>query len=229
MSFAIPIDVAQRVEEQILRMGQVRHARLGVAVQGVNQNLAKAFKLDKPAGALIGDVEKGSAADRAGLHSGDVVMAVNGQAIDLSGDLPAIVGLSMPGDVLAIDVWRQGARHTLQARLDDAKQPPTRKANAGEGNNTPNSNPSGPLGPALRLLNPEEKRQSGLTNGLLIEGVSGAAAHAGVQPSDLLLAINGEPVRGLAQAGAAARGTGPSAAILVQRGMLKLYVPLRLG
>ena len=76
LSFAIPIDVAQRIEQQILSTGQVRHARLGVAVQEVNQTLAEAFKLDKPAGALVDDVEKGSAAERAGLESGDVVLAV---------------------------------------------------------------------------------------------------------------------------------------------------------
>ena len=232
LSFAIPIDVAQRVQEQILRTGQVRHARLGVSVQDVNQTLAEAFKLDKPAGALIGDVAKGSAADRAGMQSGDVVLAVNGQAIDLSGDLPAIVGLAMPGELLTIDIWRQGARRTLQARLDDAKPKATRQAGAGEPGAPDASGSaasSGRLGLALRPLNADEKRESGLVAGLLVEGVSGAAARAGVQAGDLLLAIDGQAVSSLAQAGAAARSAGHSAAILVQRGAAKLYVPLRLS
>ena len=89
--------------------------------------------------------------------------------------------------------------------------------------------PSGRLGLALRPLSPDEKRESGLTMGLVIEGVSGPAAHAGVQPGDLLLAIDGHPVSSLAQAGAAANGTAKSVAILVQRGSAKIYVPLRLS
>ncbi len=221
LSFAIPIDVAQRGEQQILSTGQVRHAKLGVSVQEVNQTLAEAFKLDKPEGALIGDVEKGSAAERAGLLSGDVVLAVNGHAIGLSGDLPAIVGLAQPGDQIDIDVWRLGAHRTVQARLDDAKSNVVRHADA--------STPKGRLGLALRPLNPDEKRESGLTAGLVVEGVTGPAERAGVQPGDLLLAIDGRPVTSLAQVSVAANGTGKSVAILVQRGAMKLYVPLRLS
>ncbi|HSW05091.1 PDZ domain-containing protein [Aquabacterium sp.] len=185
--------------------------------------MAEAFKLDKPAGALIGDVEKGSAAERAGLQSGDVVLAVNGHAIDLSGDLPAIVGLAQPGDQIEIDVWRQGAHRMVRARLDDAKTNGVRHANAGV------TTPRGRLGLALRPLNPDEKRESGLTAGLVIEGVSGPAARAGVQPGDLLLAIDGQPVTSLAQGGVAANWTGTSVAILVQRGDMKIYVPMRLS
>ena len=223
LSFAIPIDVAQRIEQQILSTGQVRHAKLGVAVQEVNQTLAEAFKLDRPAGALIGNVEKGSAAERAGLQSGDVVLAVNGHAIDLAGDLPAIVGLAQPGDQIDIDVWRQGAHRMVQARLDDAKSNVVRHADADA------TTPKGRLGLALRPLNPDEKRESGLTTGLVIEGVTGPAARAGVQPGDLLLAIDGQPVTSLAQVGVAANWTGKSVAILVQRGGMKIYVPLRLS
>lgn len=186
-------------------------------------------KLTEPAGALIGDVAKGSAADRAGMQSGDVVLAVNGHAIDLSGDLPAIVGLAMPGELLTIDIWRQGARRTLQARLDDAKPKTPRQAGAGEPGAPDKPAPSGRLGLALRPLNADEKRESGLAVGLRVEGVSGAAARAGVQAGDLLLAIDGQAVSSLAQAAVAARSAGQSAAILVQRGAAKLYVPLRLG
>ena len=123
LSFAIPIEVAQRVEQQIIRSGKVRHARLGVGIQEVDQSLAEAFKLDKPAGALIESVDPGGAADRAGIEIGDVVLAVNGQAIDVSGDLPSLVGLAQPGDALAIDLWRHGARTTVHARLDSVKAP----------------------------------------------------------------------------------------------------------
>ena len=222
LSFATPIDVAQRIEQQILSTGQVRHAKLGVSVQEVNQTLAESFKLDKPTGALVSDVEKGSAAERAGIESGDVVLAVNGRAVDQSGDLPAMVGLAQPGDPVDIDVWRQGARHTLHARLDDAKPRAAKTAEAG----APNA--EGRLGLAMRPLQPEEKRQSGIASGLLIERVSGAAERAGVRAGDVLLAIDGRPVTSLAEASTAVARSDKSMALLVQRGELKIYVPVRL-
>ena len=228
LSFAIPIDVAQRIQQQILSTGQVRHARLGVSVQDVNQTLAEAFQLEKPTGALVSDVETGSAAARAGLQSGDVVLAVNGRTIDLSGDLPALVGLAQPGDPIQLDVWRHGERRSLQARLDDAKVK-TARADDEPASGMAAKAPRGRMGLALRPLSAEEKRLSGLEAGLVVEGVSGPAARAGVQPGDLLLAIDGQPTHNLAQAGAAATGSGKSVAILLQRGGEKIYVPLRLS
>ena len=223
LAFAIPIDVAQRVEQQILTTGKVRHAKLGVGVQEVNQTLAEAFRLDKPAGALIDEVEKDSAAQRAGLLSGDVVLALNGQAIEMSGDLPALIGRALPGDEVDIDVWRLGTRRSVHARLDDAKVAQPRQADAVD------ANPKGRLGLALRPLQPDEKRDSGMTAGLVIQGVSGAAARAGLQPGDLLLAIDGREVSSVAQAAAAAGRADKAIALLVQREGRKIYVPLRLG
>jgi serine protease Do len=229
LSFAIPIDLAQRIEQQILNTGQVRHARLGISVQEVNQTLAEAFRLDKPAGALIDDVEKGSAADRAGLHSGDVVLALNGHAVGLSSDLPAIVGLAEPGEQMNIDVWRRGGHVLVQARLDDAKVKASRVAGSADAAAKSATQPAARLGLALRPLSPDEQRTSGLTGGMVIESVSGPAVGAGVQPGDLLLAIDGLPVTSLEQLAVAANWTGKSVAILVQRAGMKLYVPLRLS
>jgi serine protease Do len=223
LSFAIPINVARQVEQQILSTGQVRHAKLGVRVQDVDQTLAESFKLDKPAGALVSDVEKGSAAETAGLQSGDVALAVNGHVVDLSGDLPAVVGLAQPGDPIALDIWRQGARRTLHARLDDATARTIPKADARA------PDPKGRLGLALRPLQSDEMRESGLAAGLLIEGVSGAAARPGVQAGDLRLAIDGQPVTTVDQASVVAGRSAKSVALLVQRGGMKMYVPLRLG
>ena len=219
----IPIEVAQRVEQQIIKSGKVRHARLGVGIQEVDQTLAEAFKLDKPAGALIESVDKGGAADRAGIEIGDVVLAVNGQAIDVSGDLPSLVGLAQPGDALAIDLWRHGARMTVHARLDSVKVPAP--------HTEPVASPAagGRFGMALRPLQPEELRAAGVAGGLLIEAVSGPAARAGIKPGDLLIAIGNEKVSSLAQASAAAGRSDKTAAVLVQRGGMTLYVPLRLG
>lgn len=222
LSFAIPIDVAQRIEQQILNSGQVRHAKIGVTVQEVDQTLAESFKLDKPAGALIVDVATGSAAERAGLESGDVVLAFNGRPIDLTGDLSANVSLAQPGDQIELDVWHQGARRTLHARLEDVKAHAVQTIDASV------PNPTKRFGLTLRPQKPDEKRESGITSGLLIESVSGAAERAGVQPGDVLLAINGKPVTGVAEAGVAATRSIKSVALLVQRGGTKIYIPLRL-
>jgi serine protease Do len=223
LSFAIPIDVAQRIEEQILRFGQVRHAKLGVVAQEVDQTLAESFKLDKPAGALINDVRPGSAAERAGLESGDVVLAVNGRVVDLAGDLSAMVGLAQPGDKIDLDVWHLGARRTLHVHLDDAKTNTVQAVDVIE------PNPIGRFGLALRPQKPEEKRESGTSAGLLVDSVSGAAERAGIQPGDLLLAIDGQPVTTVARASVAATQARKSVALLIQRGGIKMYVPLRLG
>jgi serine protease Do len=224
VSFAIPIGVAQRIEQQILSTGKVRHAKLGVSVQEVDQTLAESFKLDKPAGALVSDVEKDSAAERAGIKSGDVILAVNGKLVDLAGDLSANVSLAQPGDQIELDIWRQGARRTLHAKLGDAKvhpvKPPVLAAAL--------PNPVSRLGLVLSLQKSENKPENDKASGLLIEGVSGAAERAGVQPGDLLLAIDGKPVATITQAGAAAVQSGKSVALLLQRDGMKIYVPLRL-
>jgi serine protease Do len=106
VSFAIPIDVTARIKNQIVATGKAEHARLGVAVQEVNQAFADAFKLDKPEGALVSMVEKGSPADKAGLQSGDVIRQVDGQPVVSSGDLPAVIGRAAPGDTITLEVWR---------------------------------------------------------------------------------------------------------------------------
>ena len=101
LSFSIPIDVAYKIKDQILEHGKVQHARLGVTVQEVNQDLANSFKLETPTGALVASVEKGSAAERAGLQPGDVVRQINGKTIVSSGDLASMITLASPGDKLA--------------------------------------------------------------------------------------------------------------------------------
>ena len=107
LSFSIPIDVAYKIKDQILEHGKVQHARLGVTVQEVNQDLANSFKLETPTGALVASVER--AAERAGLQPGDVVRQINGKTIVSSGDLASMITLASPGDKLKLDVWRNGS------------------------------------------------------------------------------------------------------------------------
>jgi serine protease Do len=121
VSFAIPIDLAARIKDQIVATGKVEHARLGVAVQEVNQSLADSFKLDKPEGALVASVEKGSPADKAGLQAGDVIRASTASPSSPPGDLPAALGLARPATG-ALEVWRQGKKVQITANWQRADE-----------------------------------------------------------------------------------------------------------
>ncbi|MDW5443643.1 DegQ family serine endoprotease [Polaromonas sp. SM01] len=223
VSFAIPIDIANKIKTQIVTTGKVEHARLGVAVQEVNQAFADSFKLDKPEGALVSTVEKGSPADKAGLQSGDVIRKVNGQPIVSSGDLPAVIGLAAPGDNVTLEIWRQGAAKELSARLANANDKTSEVASKKEAQG------QGRLGLALRPLQAEEKQEAGLDNGLVVQQASGPAALAGVMPGDVLISINGLPVKNVDQVRAAVAKAEKSVALLIQRGNDKIFVPVNLG
>jgi serine protease Do len=223
VSFAIPIDLATSIRNQIVATGKVQHARLGVAVQEVNQALADSFNLDRPEGALVSSVEKGSPADKAGLQPGDVIRGVDGQPIVASGDLPAIISMTTPGSSVKLDVWRKGDRVQLTAKLANAADK-VAKADTG-----PEAAEGGKLGLALRPLERGEQRQAGVSGGLLVEDASGAAARAGVEPGDVLLAVNGAPVASIDQVRAVMAKAGKSVALLIQRGGDKIFVPVRIG
>ncbi|KAF1043241.1 DegQ family serine endoprotease [Xylophilus sp.] len=223
VSFAIPIDLATRIKDQIVAHGKVEHARLGVAIQEVNQALADSFGLDKPAGALVSSVEKGGPAEKAGLQPGDVIRKADGQAIISSGDLPALVGRANPGDTIALEVWRKGAAKEITAKLGGASAKAEKTADAG------GAAQQGRLGLALRPLQPGERQQAGVEGGLLIEQAAGPAATAGVEAGDVLLSVNGTPVASVEQVRAVVARSGKSVALLIQRDGDKIFVPVRLG
>ncbi|NMM76635.1 DegQ family serine endoprotease [Acidovorax sp. SRB_24] len=223
VSFAIPIEVASRVKDQILATGQASHAQLGVSVQEVNQAFADSFKLDKPEGALVASVEPGSPAAKAGLEPGDVIRRLDGKPIVASGDLPALIGQALPGQKVQLDIWRQGQGKQLTATLGDAGD------KGAKAERTAQAADQGKLGLALRPLATEEKREAGVDSGLLIEDASGPAANAGVQGGDVLLAINGTPARSVDQVRAAVAKAGKTVALLVLRDGNKIFVPVRIG
>ena len=227
LSFAIPIDVATRVKEQIMTTGKVAHARLGVTVQEVNQSFADSFKLASPEGALVSNVEAASPADKAGLKTGDVIRKVNGQTIIASSDLPALIGAAAPGDQVKLELWRDGKPLALTATLVNAL---TKAGQLTEtsGNSVANS-AKFKLGLVLRPLQPLEKRDSGIVIGMLVEEVEGAAAIAGVQPGDVLLSINGKAVNTIGEVREVVSKSDKSVALLIQRGDDKIFIPVRLG
>ncbi|MDR3065227.1 MULTISPECIES: Do family serine endopeptidase [Comamonas] len=223
VSFAIPIELATRVQQQIQATGKAQHAKLGVSVQEVNQAFADSFKLDKPEGALVASVEKNGPAATAGLEPGDVVRKVDGKPIVGSGDLPAFIGQALPGQKVTLEVWRKGESKTLSATLGDASDKSVKVASS------PSDGDKGKLGLALRPLQPEEKRQIGVDSGLLVAQASGPAAAAGISRGDVLLSINGAPAGNIDEVRAAVARADKTVAVLIWRDGNKIFVPVRLG
>ena len=222
VSFSIPIELAMHIEQQIVAHGSVQHALLGVTIQQVNQAFADSFKLPKPEGALVAQVTPGSAAAKAGLKPGDVILSANGQTIVDSGDLPASIALAKPGDKLQMNIWRDGRNDEITATLQGTKASGDEVAQTGQAE-------GGKLGLALRPLQPQEERDAHVKGGLLVEQSAGAAAVAGVQPGDVVMAINGQPVTSVEAVRNVLKKSGQSVALLIQRDGQQLFVPVRVG
>ena len=222
LSFAIPIDVAVSVQEQIVKYGRVQRGRLGVSIQEVNQSLAESFGLSKPAGALVSSVENDSPAAKAGLEPGDVIMSLNGKEIQSSNELPPLVAAIRPGDNAKMQIWRKGSMREITVKVGGVKE---EKAASAESKETAQNK----LGLALRALTPEERRQLDGKGGLLVENVSGAAARAGIRPGDVVLSVNGETVTTVEQLRAQVAKASKRVALLIQRRDAKLFVPIDLG
>jgi serine protease Do len=213
------------VKEQIIQFGRVQRGKLGVTIQGMDRDLAQSFGLSEPAGALVANVEPGSAADKAGLKAGDVVLAVDGVKATDSGDLPRLIGEKRPGSPVKLEVWRDGKSRTVTATLDEMSAETTAEAPAGErGEDT-----GGKLGLAGRALTGEEATQLGVRGGLVVERVAGPAAQAGLQAGDVVLALNNQPITDVGQFRKLLEQAGNRFALLVQRGSSRLFVPVRIG
>lgn len=221
IAFAIPIDYAEQVESQIVRTGKVEHGLLGVEVQNVDQSLADSFRLKNPGGALVAKVEPNSAAARAGLHVGDVILKYDGDTVADAASLSMHVNTTAPGSKATLEVWRDGKPITLTATVGSATP-------LSADNGSTAAPVQSHLGLSVRPLTPDERDQSGLTHGLVVEAVHGPAAEAGIQPGDVVLAVNGKPVQSASQLQQLA-GRDDHLALLIQRGEQRLFVPLDLG
>jgi len=220
LAFSIPLDVALHVKDEIVAHGHVDHARLGVTLQDLSAPLAASFGLKAPDGALVASVMPGSAAAKAGLKAGDVITAVDGQPVQVAGDVSSRVGLAKPGERVSLVLWRDKARTEVPVTLGRAEPESKEAAAKTEG---------GELGLAVRPLERDELRRAGLDHGLLIEQVSGRAQLAGVEPGDVLLALNGKPVRSVDQVREAMRGHPKQVALLVERDGRQIFVPVEAG
>jgi serine protease Do len=223
MSFAVPIDLALNVKNQLLTKGKVSRSRIGVGVQDIDQKLATSFGLAVPHGALISSVDPKGPSERAGLKPGDVITSVNGKPIDHSFDLPTIIADIAPGTAAHIGVWHDHKAGMVEVKTvlldDEAVQ--TARNDGGEN--------GGKLGLALRPLEPQEQQELHTRGKLLVEDVSGPALAAGLQPGDVVLGVNGSGVASVADLKREVARGGHSVALLIQRDERQLYLPVDIG
>jgi serine protease Do len=187
LAFAIPIDIAMNVANQIKDKGRVTRGRIGVQIQEVSKETAEAFGLAKPAGALVNSVEKGGPADKAGVEAGDIITKVDGREVKNSAELPRIITVVRPGSKVTLSIWRKGAARdiavTVAEMKEDAPAAQKRPGPAPKEKAKPNR-----MGLVLSDLTDEQKKELEVKNGVLIEDITGGV-RGNVQAGDVILAI----------------------------------------
>lgn len=229
ISFAIPIDEAVRVSDQLRSTGKVTRGRIGVSIAGVDPDIAESLGLKKAEGALVRGVEEGSPAAKAGVEAGDIIVKFDGKAVEKSIDLPRLVGNTKPGSKVGLTVWRRGAYKELRLTVVALEEEKVAKA---AGSEKPSAKPSGAaqaFGLTLRELDAEEKAELKLRGGLVVLEAGGAAARAGLGEGDVILAVANREVLGLKDFEAALAGLdkGRAVNLLVRRGDWVQYFVIR--
>ena len=222
LSFAIPIDVATDVAEQLKTNGSVSRGRLGVVIQQVTPDLAEAFGLKQAEGALVADVEAGSPADKAGLKVSDIILKYNGKPVSGSIDLPRMVGATKPGSVARLSVWRKRAMHEIEAVVGEIKEDQVVATRSDK------PAPSNRGGLGVSALSAEQKAILKIDSGVLVESATGPASRAGIEEGDIILAVNNHEVNSPEElARLLDDPQRKSAALLVKRQDSAHYVSLR--
>jgi serine protease Do len=228
ISFAIPIDEATRVAEQLRAVGRVIRGRIGVQIAPVTKDVSESIGLGAPRGALVQSVEKDGPADKAGVEAGDIIVKVDGKAVDRSGDLPRIVGATMPGARAALQVFRRGSIKDIGVTVAEFEPDRPVKRAAGEPGGAPQPTKSA-LGITVSELGDVQKKELRLRGGVKVDAVEGAAARAGLREGDIILSIDNTEVADSRQFAAAAAKAekARSVSVLVRRGEWTNYLVIR--
>lgn len=224
VSFAIPIDVAMDVVDQLKTDGRVSRGWLGVVIQDVSRDLAESFGLEKPGGALVSRVLDGGPADAGGLKEGDIIVSFNGSPIDLSSDLPYLVGRSRPGSEVAVVIVREGKRRTLEVEVGELADDQTAGLSPPAGRDT-----SAPLGLVVEELNEAERQRANTRFGVRVLDASGPAAEAGIRQGDIITRLNNEEIDSVNTFDSVVKALTPgrSVPVLIVRGQSPTFLALR--
>ncbi len=228
ISFAIPIDEATRVADQLRATGRVSRGRIGVTIGAVTKDVAEAIGLGQPRGAMVVSVEKDGPADKAGVEAGDIILKVDGRPVEKSGELPRLVGNIKPGQKGVLQVFRRGATKDLNITVAEFEADrPTRRTSGEPGNPAPVVKSA--LGLSVSDLSDAQKKELRLRGGVKVDAVDGAAARAGVREGDVILSIENTEVTDSKQFAAVAAKAEKARAVsvLVRRGEWTNYLVIR--
>ena len=235
ISFAIPIDEATRVADQLRAGGRVIRGRIGVQIAPVTKEVAESLNLPKgatsqgPQGALVQSVEAGAPAEKAGVEPGDIILKVDGKVVDKSGDLPRMIGALKPGSKAVLQVFRRGATKDLTVTVGEFEADKPVKRAAAEPSGVPAAKNA--LGIVASDLSEAQKKELKVKGGVKVESVEGAAARAGLREGDVILSIDNTEVTDTKQftALAAKLEKARAASVLVKRGEWVNYLVIRPG
>ena len=223
LSFAIPINYAMNIEHQLIQYGKVTRGRLGVMIQDVNQNLAEAFGMKNPHGALVSQIQDNSPAATAGIRSGDIILSVDGKDISDSAELARLITNHKPGSQANLRILRNGKQMDVKVVITELKDT-TIASN--DNTSTPDM---GRLGLVVTDLDENMKHQLNEDHGVIVQQVGSAAEKAGIRPGDVILAVNSESVKNAEQLNKIIKDASKDVALLVKRGDNEMYIPVTLG
>lgn len=229
LSFAIPINVATEIADQLKNSGKVSRGRIGVMIQEVTKELADSFGLSNSSGALVVSVEKGSPADQAGIKARDIILKFDEKEVAISADLPRIVGNTKPGSKVSMYIWRDGSYKTINIKIGETlsdEVAENRRLKQGKKSDTTNR-----LGLVLSEITSEQKKQLEINNGVLVEDIQpGIASRSGIRMGDIILGFNSKDVKSVAQFNELLNQveSGKNIALLVRRGDLTTFITMKL-
>lgn len=224
LSFAIPIDMANDVRQQLVSAGRVTRGKIGVRVKAVDALHAEAVGLDRPRGALVSELLKGEPAEKAGIKDGDIILGVNGRPVDSDAALPAMISAIKPGQPAELEVWTDGKVRKVNVRVAELVEADLTAAAGPQGGNRRDGAGPAPagaevLGLRVRPLTSDERQQADTDGSLVIEEVDDIAEERGLQPNDIILGVNGRSVKNIAELQAEIkRAGGKAVALWIQRG-----------
>jgi serine protease Do len=228
ISFAIPIDEANRVADQLRTTGRVTRGRIGVGIGEVTKEVADALGLSKTSGALVRSVEAGGPAERAGIEPGDILLRFDGKMIEKSSDLPRIVGNTKPGAKVNAQVWRKGAAKEIAMTVGEMEPDRSARAAAKPGA-TPAPVVANWLGLGVVDLTEAKRNELKIKGGVLVESAEGVAGRSGIRQGDILMSVNNTDIANAKQFAefVGKLDKSKSLVLLVRRGDGALFIPVR--